>query len=111
MLTPDLLTGIAGSLGLLLCAIAAWMLHRRVRTRSSAAFAWLSTAMCVWPFIASPAFAAVVYYAGNPLPQAWANALGLAIDQIIPMLLTLASAVLFLLAVRGIAHRNSPAPK
>jgi len=110
VLTPDLLTGIAGSLGLLLCAIAAWMLHRRVRTRSSAAFAWLSTAMCVWPFMASPAFAVVVYYAGNPLPQAWANALGLAIDVFIPMLLTVTTAVLFLLAVRGIAHRRSPAP-
>jgi len=110
VLTPDLLTGIAGSVGLLLCAIAAWMLHRRVRTRSSAAFAWLSTAMCLWPFIASPAFAVVVYYAGNPLPQAWANALGLAIDQIIPVLLTLAAAVFFLLAVRSIAYRNSPAP-
>jgi len=110
VLTPDLLTGIAGSLGLLLCAIAAWMLHRRVRTRSSAAFAWLSTAMCVWPFMASPAFAVVVYYAGNPLPQAWANALGLAIDVFIPMLLTVTTAVLFLLAVRGIAYRNSPAP-
>ena len=39
-----------------------------------------------------------------------ATALYLAIDQIIPVLLTLASAVFFLLAVRGIAHRTSPVP-
>ena len=110
MPTFDLIHGTAASLALLLSAIAAWMLHRRVRMRSSAAFAWSSTAMCAWPFIASPALAVVVYYNGNPLPETWATALYLAIDQIIPVLLTLAAAVFFLLAVRGIAYRNSPAP-
>jgi len=108
MFHPDLISGMAAGMALLLSAIAAWMLHRRLRTRSSAGFAWSTTAMCLWPFLSSPAMATVIYYSGNPLPEPWANALGLTIDSFIPMLLTLASAVCFLLAVRGIEQRRTP---
>jgi len=105
----DLINGLVAGLGMLLSLFAAWILHRRVRMRSSAVFAWLTTVMCVWPFVSYPAFATVIYYSGNPLPESWANALILVIDQIIPALLSLAAAVFFLLAVRGIAHRKPAA--
>lgn len=108
MFHSDLINGIAAGMALLLSVIAAWTMHRRLRTRSSAGFAWSTTAMCLWPFLSSPAMALVIYYSGNPLPEPWANALGVAIDSLIPMLLTLASAVLFLLAVRGIERHKSP---
>ena len=108
-MTFDLMNGIAAGTALLLSAIAAWMLHRRVRTRSSAGLAWSATAMCLWPFVSTPAMAALAYYSGSALTEAWANALWLAVDEMIPMLLTLLTAVLFLLAVRGVAYRNAPA--
>jgi len=108
-MTLDLMNGIAASAALLLSTIAAWMLHRRVRTRSSTGLAWSTTAMCLWPFVSTPAMAAVAYYSGNALAEEWANALWLASEQIIPMLLTLTTAVFFLLAVRGVAYRNAPA--
>lgn len=108
-MTLDLMHGIAASTALLLSAVAAWMLHRRLRTRSSMGFAWSATVMGLWPFVASPTLATVAYYSGNRLPEEWANALWLAVEQFIPMMLTVLSAVFFLLAVRGIAHRKAPA--
>ena len=108
-MTLDLMNGIASGAALLLSAIAAWMLHRRVRTRSSAGLAWSTTATCLWPFVATPAMAAVAYYSGNALAEEWANALWLAVDEFIPMALTVLSAVFFLLTVRGVAHLKAPA--
>jgi hypothetical protein len=101
------LLAISGLAALLVLMISAWMLRRRLRSRSSSALAWSLTLLTLWPFLSNLSTYLVLNYGNPSQPHPAVNWIVVTVEVFLPSLLFLVVAVSFFLSVRGVAARSN----
>jgi len=100
---PNSLLAMSGLIALLVLVVAAWMLRRRLRSRSSSVLAWSLTLLALWPFLSTLSTFLVLNYGNSSQPHPVVNWFVLSVEVILPSLLLLVVAGSFLLSVRCVA--------
>ena len=104
---PSDLFGYAALLALLVVAAGCWTLHRRMRNRQTLALLLSFLSLLIWLPVSTFLTTILLSNGDTRNPSALLNYSYLAIDVVIPALLLVAAAILFLQAVRTIPPRSS----
>ena len=108
MSSPNDLTGYAALLSLGLIGVGAWIMHRRLRTKSSLALLSAICALGLWIPLSSLSTSLLMFYSDPNAASSWLSYSVMAIEVIVPALLLLLAASCYLLACRAIPLADQP---
>ncbi len=106
---PDTALGLVALIAFAFVVLGSWMLHARLRNRSSRMLFWSVGALAVWIPVASAVQFFVVGNFEHSRNKDALNWLFVASDIIAPSFLLLVAAISFVLAVRTIARKQAAA--